>query len=238
MDSIAGSPVIQLNWLCDALFNAMTANAFKLGTTLSLGWFWSRVNGCSALYRGLSMEQIDFANILALAEQDAATISPPGYLAHEPDSTYFYVVRRFNNCGYQERSLAAAAKVSLDANGRLAASRPNNIFSARAMQTAEGKVRLTWFYCPLEQASQPVRFNIYNDNRTGQIDYDNALATITYGGQRFYSYEIDTLETGKYLLAIRAENTDGVENSPSAQLSIEIAVFCPEPIEILSAETV
>jgi len=236
MDSIAGSPVIQLNWLCDALFNAMTA--FKLGTTLSLGWFWLRVKGCSALYRGLSMEQIDFANILALAEQDAAAISPPGYLAHEPDSTYFYVVRRFNNCGYQELNLTAAAKVSLDANGWLAASRPNNIFSTRAAQTAEGKVRITWFYCPLDQASQPARFNIYNDNRTGQINYDNALATITYSGQRFYSYEIDTLETGKYLLAIRAANTDGVENSPSAQLSIEIAAFRPEPIEILSAETV
>jgi len=41
---------IERFWLREALFNGMTANAFKLGTTLSLGWFWLRIAGCSALY--------------------------------------------------------------------------------------------------------------------------------------------------------------------------------------------
>ncbi|MFH1716954.1 MAG: LamG domain-containing protein [Planctomycetota bacterium] len=238
LESIAGSPIIELNWLADALFNGMTANAFKLGTTLSLGWFWVRLNGCSALYRGASMERIDFANILAVAEQEAAAISPPSYVEHEPDSTYFYAVRRFNNCGYQELTLAAAAKVSLDANGWLIGSQPNNIFSSIAEQVAAAKVRLTWYYCPLEQRSQPVRFNIYHDNRTGQIDYDNPMATITYRGQKFYTYQSDTLEAGRYLLVIRAEDADGIENSPSAQLSIQLKTENPDPIEIISAESV
>jgi len=238
LESIPGSPTLELNWLTDALFNGMTANAFKLGTTLSLGWFWVRLNGCSALYRGVSMEQVDFLNILALAEQDAVAISPPSYLAHEPDSTYFYIVRRFNSCGCQELTLAAAAKVSLDANGELEKSRPNNIFSSMAEQVAGIKVRLTWFYCQLEQQSQPVRFNIYHDGRTGQIDYENPLATISYQGQRFYTCQSDTLDAGRYLFAIRAEDTDGIENSPSAKLSIQIKPENPDPIEILSAESV
>jgi hypothetical protein len=40
--TLTGSlPKIELNWLRGALFNGMTSNSFKLGTTLSLGWFWS-----------------------------------------------------------------------------------------------------------------------------------------------------------------------------------------------------
>ncbi len=238
MDSIVGSPVIELNWLGDALFNAMTANSFKLGTALSLGWFWMHPNGCTALYRGLGMEQIDFSNILAVTDKDDVTISPPSYLAHDPESTYIYVVRRFNNCGYQELSSTAAVKVSLDANGWLVVSRPNSILGPIAEQADGTKIKLTWFYCPIAQQSQPVRFNIYSDNGTGQIDIENPLATIDYCGQKFYCYLSNTLQAGRYLFTIRAEDADGSENHPSALSSIEITSACPEPAEILSVETV
>jgi len=221
---------VDLNWLKDALFNGMTSNSFKLGTTLSLGWFWSRIAGCSAFYRGSSIEQIDFDTVLTVAGKD--------YLPHESSSTYFYVVRRYNHCGYQEHTLAAAAKVSLDAEGQLYKPQPNKIYAARAEQVDTDKVLLTWFYCPLEQGSQPALFNIYYDNRTRQIDYENPLAVISYQGQKFYSFESDQLELGRYLLTIRAENIDGNENSSSAYLAIELYDKGPDAINILQAGTV
>ena len=229
---------VELNWPAEALFNGMTANALKLGTALSLGRFWVRVAGCSALYRGPSMEQIDFEAVLAVAERDACEISPPDYLPHDSSSTYFYVVRRYNHCGYQELTLATAAKVSLDAEGELDKLQPNNIFAARAEQVDTDKVRLTWFYCPLEQESQPSCFNVYYDNRTGQIDYENALAVISYKGQKFYSYESDPLEPGRYLFAIKTEDAAGTKCSSSAHLAIEIDGTEPDAIDILQAETV
>jgi len=229
------SPQIELNWLSDALFNGMTANAFKLGTALILGRFWVRVAGCSALYRGASIEQIDFETILTVAEQN---ISPPDYLPHDNNSTYCYVVRRYNHCGYQEQTLAAVAKLSLDAEGELQEPQPNKISAARAEQVDAGKVRLTWFYCPLEQGSQPACFNIYYDNRTGQIDYENPLAEVSYKGRKFYSYQSDQIETGRYLFAVRAENADGIENGSSARLAIELDDAGPDAINILQAETV
>lgn len=238
LTSMLSAPHIELNWLRDALFNGMTANAFKLGTTLSLGWFWARIAGCSALYCGSAMEQIDFETILTVAEQNAGDISPPSYLPHSNGSTYFYVVRRYNHCGYQELTLAAAAKVSLDANGELDKLQPNKIFAPRIEQVDTDKVRMTWFYCPLEQESQPACFNVYYDSRTGQIDYENALAVISYKGQKFYSYESDPLEPGRYLFTIRAENADGIENSSSARLVIELDDKDPDAINILQAETV
>ena len=238
LKSICIWPKIERNWLRDALFIGMTANAFKLGTTLSLGWFWVRVAGCSALFRGPSMEQIDFTNILTVAEQSACVISPPSYLPHNDSSTYFYVIRRFNNCGYQELTLAAAAKVSVDASGELEKPQPNKLFASKAEQVDGNKIQLIWFYCPLEQNSQPVCFNVHSDNRTGQIDYENPIATIAYHGRKFYSFQSDTLEAGRYLFAIRAEDADSVENNSLAQLSIQLDAANPDPIDILSTQTV
>ena len=231
-------PQVELNWLRDALFNGMTANALKLGTALTLGRFWVRVAGCSALYRGPSMEQIDFEAVLAMAERDACKISPPDYLLHNSNSTYFYVVRQYNHCGYQEHTLAAAAKVSLDAEGELDKLQPNKIFAARAEQVNADNIRLTWFYYPLEQESQPACFNVYYDSRTGQIDYENALAVISYQGQKFYRYESDPLEPGKYLFAIKAEDAAGIQHSSTAHLAIELDGTEPDAINILQVETV
>ena len=216
----------------------MTANAFKLGTTLSLGWFWTRIAGCSVLYRGPGMEQIDFSNILAIAGNDADDILPPAYLLHDNNSTYFYLVRRFNHCGDQEFTLAAAAKVSFDASGELANARPNRIFASRGEQTDTDKVRLVWFYCPLEQESPPVRFNVYSDNRTGQIDFEIPVAVIDYRGPKFYGYLSDILEPGRYLFAVRVEDAAGTENSSSGHLTVELASAGPDAIDVLQAQTV
>jgi len=229
---------IESNWKREALFNGMTANAFKLGTTLSLGWFWVRVAGCSVLYRGSSMREIDFVNILAVSEQDAREISPPSYISHNSGSTYFYVVRRFNNCGYQECTLAASVKVSIESTGELAKPQPNKVFDSVAELVDGNKIKLVWYYCPLEQKSQPMCFNVYYDGRTGQIDYENPLVIISYKGRKFYSYQSGALEAGRYLFAIRTEDASGKENSSLARLRIQFDPTNPDAIDILSAEGV
>lgn len=238
--SITGEspPAIEMSWQREALFNGMTANAFKLGTVLSLGWFWSRIAGCSALYRGYNMEEIDFANILAVTEQDDCEISPPGYISHSSGSTYFYIIRRFNSCGYQERTLAAAIKFSIDSNGEPAEPKPNKVFDSISELKDGNKIRLIWFYCPLEQKSQPVCFNIYYDSRTGKIDYQNPLAKIGYKGRKFYSFQSGILEAGKYLFVIRAEDTGGLENSSLAQLKIQLDTINLNAINIVRAEAI
>jgi len=229
---------IERQWLTDALFNGMTANAFKLGTALTGGWFWMRRFGCSALYRGPSVEKIDFTNTLTIAEQDAGSIAPPDYLPHHSNSTYFYVVRRFNICGYQERTLAAAVKVAIDADGNLIEPKPNNIFVWRLEQVYGNKIQLIWFYCPLEQESKPESFRVYHDGGTGLIDYENPIATISYRGRKFYIYQTDALTAGRYLFAVRAEDAAGIENNSLAQLAVQLNITNPDAIDILSVQNV
>ncbi|HIJ53458.1 MAG TPA: hypothetical protein HPP66_09940 [Planctomycetes bacterium] len=220
----------------DSLYEGDSPNGVKLGMGLTGGDFWPRAAGCSVLYRGPGMEQIDFANLLSVAEAGASEISPPGYVTNNSGTIYFYVIRRANNCGCEEQTLAAAVKISIDAGGELAEPQPNSIFEARAEQVEGNKIQLVWYYCPIEQQSSPVCFNLYYDAGTGQIDYENAIATISYAGRRFYSYQSGTLDAGKYLFAIRAEDAGGMENASSARIEIQLDTTSPDAIEILSVE--
>lgn len=233
----AASPEIERWWLREALFNGVSSNAVKLGTTLTSGWFWVRTCGCSALYRGSGMEQMDFVNILA-AEQDAREIGPPGYLRHESSSRYFYVVRRFNRCGYQEQTIGAAARVSIDADGELAGPQPNSLFTLKLKQVDGNQIQLVWFYCPLEQKAKPACFKIYQDGGAGQINYENPIAAIDYKGRRYYSHKSGGLEAGRYLFAIRAEAADGTKHSSSAEARFDLSDSRPDSISILSAQAI
>ncbi len=225
-------------WLKEALFAGMTANAFKLGTVLTLGWFWQRVNGCCILYRGESIEEINFDEILSVAELLANQISPPGYIEHQNNSTNYYLVRKANGCGQLEQTLYCAAKIEMDASGDLAKPKPNDIFKIKAEQRNSSTVKLTWFYNPIQQQSPPACFNIYCDNGCGQIDYENPIAVINYAGRKFYSYQTQSLLDGAYLFAIRTQNLDGVENQAFGKVKIQINSSEPDSIDILNAEAV
>jgi hypothetical protein len=222
----------------DSLHEGDSANGVKLCMGLTDGDFWARVGGCQMLYRGLSMEEIDFGDILAVAERDAGAMSPPSYVPHDCGTTYFYVIRRANDCGYQERTLSAAVKVKIDADGELAEPEPNKILLMKAEQVAGNKAELSWYYCPLAQHSAPVCFKVYCDGGTGQVDYGNPVGTVGYEGRRFYHYRSDVLVPGEYLFAVRAEDADGVQDASLAAVEVQVHSTLSGAVTILSAEAV
>jgi hypothetical protein len=221
----------------DALLNGMTSNAFKLGTVLSLGWFWMRVDGCSVLYRGDGMDAIDFGDVLSVAEIDAKQMNVPSYVGHENDSIYFYVVRRVNSCGVVEQTLSASVRVAIDSVGDLVEPYPNNLFAVKAKQIDGNKIELSWYYCPLAQASEPESFVIYSDGGSGAIDYENAVATVGYAGRRFYSYQSSALDSGRYLFCIKVEDVSG-QASGGIVISVELDSSMAGTIELVDAESI
>jgi hypothetical protein len=222
----------------DSIYEGGSPNGVKLGMGLTGGDFWPRVADCSMLYRGSGMDLIDFSNILAVSEAEASEISPPTYVSHDTGSIYFYVIHRANNCGREEHTLSAAVKVSIDSNGELGEPLPNNVFETRAEQVDGNKIWLVWYYCPIEQQSPPVCFNVYYDAGTGQIDYENPIATIGYSGRRFYTYLSDVLDGCKYLFAIRAEDADGTENTSLSSIEVHLDTTSPGAINILNTKAV
>jgi len=99
-------------WLKEALFAGQTVNGFKLGIAMAQGWFWTRGEGCRFVYRGNSMNAIDFENVIAAADSNTNQIRIPHYLPHEIGQDYFYVVRCANRCGLIEQTMHGAVKVS------------------------------------------------------------------------------------------------------------------------------
>jgi hypothetical protein len=226
------------DWLKEVLFAGQTANGFKLGTTLSRGWFWERINGCRIVYRGGSMEMIDFDNVLAVAEADSNEINLPGYLSRELGQTWFYVVRCANRCGQIERTMQAAIKVVFDDDGGLREARPNGVFGLSAKQMRNGKVEVAGLYYPIEQGSNPVELRIYSDGGTGQVDYQNPVAKLTYKGRKFYAYQSEIPGQGWYLFSIRAADVAGNENEAVKEVAVEVQDKTIEPIEIAGVERV
>ena len=221
----------------DSLFEGDSANGVKLSMGLTGGDFWPRPEGCQVLYRGGSIETVDFSMVLAVRDVGSESMAIPDYVQHAGDTVYYYVIRRVNNCGQQEQTLLAAAKVAMDSNGDLAHPRPNNAFGLMAKQIAPSGAELVWYYWSIGQNSEPAAFNVYWDNGTGQIDHENAVATIEYSGKKFYCYRSSTLTAGRYEFAVSAVGADGIE-SDHLQLAIQIDTASPELIEILSTDVI
>ncbi len=213
----------------EALFGGATSNAFKLGTALTAGWFWSRLKGCSILYRGPSIETVDFENMLTVGDADIEQLAAGSHLPHQSNMTYFYVLQRANGAGELEQTLSASVKVAFDAHGDLVALGPNPIFVVKARQVADSRAEIIWFYNPLEQQAEPVCFNVYTDDATGTIDCQNPLEQIEYRGRIHYRYLSDALLPGQYLFAIKTEDADGIEDTSLAWVSIQIVIDTLNP---------
>lgn len=228
----------EMDWLSEALFHGATASAFQLGTVLSGGWFWMRRDECMAVYRGPSMAQVDFDNVLCVVMRECRQIVLPDYLQHEPNTRYCYVVRCFNPSGHSERTLGAAVVIRFDAAGQLVEPMPNDLFGLRADPVADHKVRLAWFYCPLDHEAEPEVFRIYTDNGAGQIDFETPMASLLYEGRKLYCYRTQGLPDGLYRFAVVAERQGQADRVCLSSVRCPIRSRCPEGVTILDAEAI
>jgi len=221
----------RMSWWREALFDATTDGAWKLGTILTQGWFWIRRGGCSVMYRQCADPKCctcgaieEFGNarycistagaadeglsapMVRVAELDAASILVPAIWPHEPGSSCRYVVRRFNGSGEAERTAAAAVDVHIGASGELGDLRPNTVIGLHvepATSQAPNCLTLVWLYWPVAPAAPAAAFTIYWDHGTGEIDFVIPLAVVPSDGRRHYGYRCGPLEDGRYRFAVR-----------------------------------
>ncbi len=225
------TPRTKADWLQEALFSGVTSNAFKLGTILTGGWFWMRRTGCSALYRGAMLSNVDFNNIVSVVNSEAQTITLPDHLSHEPNSQCCYLVRRFNACGNLERTTTAAVQVRMGPDGNLAEPVPNGIYGLNGHIIAGDKVQLNWFYCSLDQQVSPAVFRVYGDETL-----QSELAVIPYEGRRFYTYLSESLPQGPHVFVIVAESVNSIQSLTLAHVNVPIRITSPVNVSLLSAE--
>lgn len=233
-----GTPPDKPFWLCEALFNGATATGARLGTVLTQGWFWVRRPGCAAVYRGPSTADVDFENVLCVAEPDTKQISLPTYLSHDPASRHYYVVRKFDGCGYAEQTQAAAVVIQIGPNGRVIQPGPNGIFHLNCRRTGDDRLCLSWFYCPLGQNAAPEKFYMYRGDDVGQIDMEQPAAVVPYQGRRFYRCYADGCGAGKQAFVVQAVSADDLGSASVPPVCCEAAYQPPPAPTVLATELV
>jgi len=186
-----------------ALFNGMTGPAFKFGTVLSLGWFWERLAGCRAVYRGQD-GSIDYDNVAAVTEPVATEITIGSqFLAM--GTTWHYVCRNVSDCGLESAD-SPAAVVAVETDGGMRGLTPNPPMNLSIETVAGGKLRLRWRYTPIGEEVSPTGFRIYIDSGSG-FDFDDPLATVLYylGGTGEFLWTSDALTNGHlYKFCVRS----------------------------------
>jgi hypothetical protein len=230
-------PSTERLWLREALFNGTTGAAFKLGTTLTQGWFWMRRNGCTALYQGESIVRVDFNSVVHVTEADAREISLLAGSSPTPGSTCYYAIRRFNSCGYQEKTMAVVV-VHIAPDGQSVVSSPNAIVGLKGESIDGSKLRLVWFYCPVDQKAIPNRFNIYWDAGSDKIDLEHAWAVIPCQGRKLHHYYSDVLQNGQYGFLIKTAAGVAVESVQAASVTCQVQSSSSEPITILAVKAI
>ena len=221
-----------------SLFEGDSANGVKLCMGLTSGDFWARISGCQNLYRGLEPSDINLNNIVCTVEPDRDNIEIPEIVTHQPDQTYFYLLRQTNCCGNEEETFDAVLRVEFNDSGDLIGDCCNDVMAVQAEQVPGQKVRLQWFYCPIHQADACKAFSVYSDDGSGQIDYENAVSVITYHGPGLYVYETQTMQEGRYRFCIKPDSVNGRQGGYSGQVSIDITDQSPAGIDNLSAECI
>jgi hypothetical protein len=221
-----------------SLFEGDSPNGAKLGMGLTGGEFWPRIDGCQNLYRGADLSDIDFVSIIAAYDIDDKTLVIDGSVPHEAGMKYLYVLRQANQCGDEESSLCASVIVAFDETGELAGSKCNTVIKLGAKQLSADIVELSWYYCPLNQLDNCTKFNIYYDGGTGGIDYDNCLTSTPYVGPKHYKTNLQISSTGRYLFAVRAVSSQGLEENNFSVIAIEMSTNVPEPVQYVDSKQV
>lgn len=215
---------------------------FSMGRHLCLGltWgrFWTLRQGCSNLYRGRGhIDDIDFERILAVGPS-TGKIDLPGCLSHEPETDYFYAIRRVSGTGKQERGTEAMVKLGLDENGQQKLSRPNCVRDLRAQPAVGGRIQLRWWYWPVGQRSEPDYFAVYGDGGSGNINYDKALAQVQYRGVYFYSYLSEPgMDAQTYRFSVRTVATNGTDDGNMFLVEAVVDLSGPACLEDVRAST-
>lgn len=195
-------------------------------------------HGCYRIYRGSGhIDNIDYEHpltsvthkgILKLSNQDSH---------HQPNINYFYAARKISATGKQEQGTMAIVELSLDQQGKQQQLKPNCIKDLRAQAVADGKIRLNWWYWSLGQKTQPDHFEVYSDNGTGTIDYQNPIAEIQYDGGYFYEYLSESYPDQKtYRFSVRSVAKNDTEDGNTAYVEIAVDLTGSEPLEGLSGQ--
>jgi len=224
---------MESKFLKDALFSGMTSNAFKLGTILSLGWFWLRTAGGHTVYRGQD-GVFDYDNIQAVMNVSASSVTIPGQ-GLPANTIWHYIRRQVSHCGLESED-SSPCIVQIDSAGDMIGNTPNPPLNLEIEQLADAKLKLRWRYTRVDEEIAPTGFKIYMDSGEG-FDFETPEDTVVYRHTPEYSWTSDELIDGQLCkFCVRSYRTDAGESQNTNYVSARADSLGPDAITGLSTD--
>jgi hypothetical protein len=218
----------------DSLCGGDSVKGVKLCLGLTEGDFWARQAGVQILYKGQSIDDVDFYDF-----HDVSNVHGQFELAGgQPLSRLFFVVRRTNCCGIEDKTINAALRVDFDSQGNLIQNGCNKIIDVSAQQVEGDKVKLMWFYHGINQSKMICKFQIYSDGGSGTIDFQNSIGTVEYTGRKFYQFLTPELNHDCYRFCIRAAAKETAGNEFCGEIKIWLTRQSPDGIGLIICQTI
>ncbi len=213
----------------DSLYGGDSCKGIKLCMGIAEGDFWARSAGAQLLYKGENIDDADFEHL-----EGAANIGEDFVVsAGQANTRFFYIVRRANCCGAEEKTLNAAVKVEFDSHGSLIEQGCNKIINVSAHQVGTDKISLRWFYQTINQVKRIGGFAVFSDNGSGIIDFQNPAGTVEYTGRKFYQFVTGSLSGNHYRFCIRATAGDDLSGEFKDEIRIAVSRQRPERVELI-----
>lgn len=208
---------MESKFLKAALFNGMSANAFELGTVLTLGWFWTRIAGCHTVYRGQD-GTMDYEAIQAVMEIDDDQVSMANQ-ALAPNTMWHYVRRQLSDCGLESAD-SPVCVVRIEAAGDMRLDTPNAPLAVTPELQGGAKVMLRWRYSADGQEIAPTGFRVYMDSGSG-FDFESPEAAVAYSpGRAEFGWVTAALSAGQtYRFVVRSYRTGAGQSRNTAYVS-------------------
>ena len=212
---------MEAKFLKDSLFAGMTGNAFKLGTVLTLGWFWMRQAGCHCVYRGQD-GNINYDLIQATMNLNGSQVSIAAQ--NLPANTIWHYIRRQESCCGLESEDSATCIIVIDSAGEMIGNTPNTPVNVTIERLSNGRFRLRWRYVTLFEETSPTGFKIYMNSGGGfNFQTPEAIVSYTRGKNGEFCWISDPLTNGKlYRFCIRSYR-DGAGESQNTNFVAAVA---------------
>jgi hypothetical protein len=202
-------------WLAhyDPIHRGWTPAGIANGVCATAGFFFPRVRGGYNLRRAVDSVPDESDLIVGAAGADDQSIFTFNWVTHQASTHYGYRLTVISGGGVENFDDELIVRTEFDQNGDWVGLRPNSPGDLRVAPSASGKFVLRWTYTPQGQQAEPSTFRIYNNGVSGEIDFDNVVATVDYRmGSLHYSYESAAYEHGTCVKwAVRAASSAGVE---------------------------
>ncbi len=182
------------------------------------------------VYRGLGgIEGIDWDNPIAYLMPGADSITFAQDLL--PEQRYVYAVRAVSSAGVRERNTHVIAYVEPDEQGSLLPAplaRPTD----PTVEVQQSSLLIGFTYLAPIGFAQADGFDVLSDNSTGQLDFDNPVATVERSRNDRFDFEVSiTRPDAPVLLAVRARL--GEQVGPVSEIVFVPPASGPASIKIL-----